>query len=121
MSYFAKVENGIVTEVISAEQDFINSGAVGDPSSWVQTSYNTRGGIHYGPDGKPDEGIALRANYASSGFIYDATNDVFYQPQPFPSWIISAPTWNWQAPVPHPNDGKRYRWDETTLTWILVN
>jgi hypothetical protein len=106
LSHFAKVENGIVTQVIVAEQDFIDSGVVGH--GWVQTSYNTRGGVHYGQDGQPDGGVALRANYAGIGYTYDQTNDVFYAPQPYPSWTISAPTWLWQAPVPYPNDGKIY-------------
>lgn len=125
MTYFAKVPSivdgkGIVETVLSVEKDIIDSGALGDPSMWIQTSYNTRGGVHYGRDGKPDGGIALRANYASEGMTYDQVNDVFYLPQPFPSWTISAPTWLWQPPVPYPNDGKQYYWDEATLSWVLM-
>ena len=120
MSHFAKVENGIVTRVIVAEQDFINSGAVGDPYQWIQTSYNTHGGIHYGQNGQPDGGIALRANYAGIGYTYNSTDDVFYAPQPYSSWTISAPTWEWQAPVPYPTDGKMYKWNETTLSWVVI-
>lgn len=116
MSYFARVENGIVQDVISAEQSFIDS----LPGTWIQTSYNTRGGIHYGADGKPDGGIALRANFAGVGYTYDSVNDVFYAPQPYPSWKISAPTWLWEAPVPYPSDG-RYIWDEATLSWVLIS
>ena len=116
MSHFAQVVNGIVQQVIVAEQDVIDSGMFG--TGWIQTSYNTRGGIHYGPDGQPDGGIALRANYAGIGFIYDSVNDVFYEPQPYPSWVIFAPTWIWQAPVPRPNDGKVYQWNEPTLAWV---
>ena len=119
MGHFAKVENGIVTQVIVAEQDFINSGAVG--TGWIQTSYNTRGGIHYGQDGQPDGGVALRGNYAGIGYTYDAANDVFYAPKPYPSWTISVPTWIWQAPTPYPNDGKKYDWDEPTISWIENN
>ena len=118
MSHFAKVENGIVTQVIVADQNFIDSGLVGDPSQWVQTSYNTRGGVHYGQDGYPNGGIALRANYAGIGYKYDALNDVFYAPQPFPSWTISAPTWTWTPPTPYPKDGNLYMWDELTLNWV---
>lgn len=118
MAHFAKIENSIVTEIIVAEQDFIDSGAVG--TGWVQTSYNTRGGIHYGQDGQPDSGIALRANYAGIGYTYDATNDVFYAPKPYPSWTISAPTWLWQPPTPYPNDDKRYEWNEETTTWVQL-
>ena len=123
--YFAKVPEivdgkGVVATVISAEQSIIDSGDLGNPSMWIQTSYNTHGGVHYGQDGKPDGGIALRANYAGTGYTYDQVNDVFYAPQPYPSWAISAPTWLWQAPVPYPTDGKQYYWDEATLSWVLV-
>ena len=92
MSHFAKVENNLVTQVIVAEQDFISTGALGDPASWIQTSYNTRGGVHYGQDGNPDGGVALRGNYAGIGYTYDRANDVFYPSQPYPSWIISEAT-----------------------------
>lgn len=111
MSHFAKVENGKVVQVIVAEQDVIDSGIFGH--GWVQTSYNTHGGQH--PEGRP-----LRANYAGIGYTYDETNDVFYAPQPYPSWTISAPEWVWQAPTPMPTDGKFYAWDEATKTWAEI-
>jgi len=96
MSHFAQIENGIVTQVIVAEQDFIDT----ITGTWVQTSYNTRGGIHYAPDSDtPDGEVALRANYAGIGYTYDETNDVFYAPQPDPTWTISAPDWIWKPPV----------------------
>jgi len=120
MAHFAKVENNLVTQVIVAEPEFIATGALGDPASWVQTSYNTRGGVHYGQDGQPDGEEALRANYAGIGYTYDKTNDVFYAPQPYPSWTISAPAWTWTAPTPHPTDGSQYTWDEATKSWIQV-
>ena len=120
MSHFAHVQNGIVDQVIVTEQDFINSGAVGPANEWVQTSYNTRGNVHYGQDGQPDGGVALRGNYAGIGYTYDAQNDVFYAPQPFPSWILNHSTWLWDAPIPHPNDGKSYRWNEDVQNWIEV-
>jgi len=120
MGHFAKVENGKVTQVIVAEQDFIDSGAVGSPSQWVQTSYNTRGGVHYGQDGQPDGGVALRANYAGIGYSYDYINDVFIPPKPFPSWTLNNTTWNWDAPTPMPTDGKLYQWDEATKAWTEV-
>ena len=119
MSHFAKVQNGIVVEVIVAENDAINSGDFGPAEEWIQTSYNTHGGLHYGPDGNPDNGLALRANYAGVGFIYDAANDVFYMQQPFPSWKISAPDWIWKPPLSYPIDGQKYRWDEETLSWVV--
>jgi hypothetical protein len=118
MAHFAKVENGIVTQVIVADQEVIDSGLFGD--GWVQTSYNTRGGVHYGQDGQPDGGIALRANYASIGFIYDAQNDVFYTPATYPSWILNRTTWIWEPPIPEPQDDKMYDWDETTISWKEV-
>jgi len=120
MSHFAQVINGIVTQVIVAEQDFINSGAVGPASEWIQTSYNTRGGVHYGQDGQPDNGTALRGNYAGIGYVYDSIHDVFYAPQPYLSWTISAPTWIWTAPEPMPTDGKPYLWDEPTKSWVVA-
>jgi hypothetical protein len=125
MAYFAKIENGTVIDVIRIEQDVLDSGLWGDPAQWVQTSYNTKGGIYYIPNSNPpepdpDQSKALRANYAGIGYIYDAVNDVFYAQQPYPSWTIGAPTWIWQAPVPYPNDGLLYAWDEATLSWVLV-
>lgn len=110
MSHFAKVENGIVTEVIVAEQDTIDSGLFGDPSMWVQTSYNTRAGQH--PEGRP-----LRKNYAYVGGTYDAVRDAFIPPKQYPSWVLNEETCLWDAPVPYPTDGKRYVWDEPTLNW----
>jgi len=119
MSHFAHITNNIVDQVIVAEQDFINS--LSDPQNWIQTSYNTRAGIHYDPNtGQPDDGIALRGNYAGIGYIYDLVNDVFYPQQPFPSWIISGPSWVWTAPVPRPTDNKNYIWSEDQQNWIQV-
>jgi hypothetical protein len=119
MSHFAKVENGIVTSVIVAEQDFIDSGAVGDPNSWIQTSYNTRLGVHYDPvtndpDGKP----ALRWNYASKGDYYLSEYDIFVSPKPWDSWTFDYETKSWFAPVPKPDDGKDYYWNEGSQEWI---
>ena len=121
MSHFAKVQNGVVTEVIVAEQDFINSGLVGPASDWVQTSYNTRGGVHYSEDGQPDGGTALRGNYAGIGYTYDSAHDVFYAPQPYPSWTLNNTTWLWESPVPYPTDGKMYEWNEEQRNWVEVN
>ena len=121
MSHFAKVENGIVTSIIVAEQDFINSGAVGNPTDWIQTSYNTRGNIHYDQDGTPDGGIALRGNYAGIGYIYDQENDVFYPPAPYPSWILNTSSWLWEPPTPRPTDDKAYIWSEDTQNWVEIS
>ena len=131
MSYFAKVPTltdgkGIVDDVIAAEQDFIDSGKAGSPSMWWQTSYNTHGNVHYGQDGQPDGGVALRANYAGLGYTLDTTvvqdgvTGVFYAPQPYPSWVLNTQTYLWEAPVPYPNDGQNYVWDEATESWVLA-
>ena len=121
MGHFAKIENNIVINVIVAEQEVIDSGIVGDPTSWVQTSYNTRGGIHYAPNSNtPDGGVALRANFAGIGHTYDRVNDVLYAPKPYPSWTISSPDWIWKAPISYPDAQKLYDWDEPTLSWIEI-
>lgn len=117
MAHFAKVEDGIVTEVIVISQDEVNTGLFGDPSLFVQTSYNTRGGVHYGPNGQPD-GPGLRKNYAGIGYTYDPVLDAFIPPQPYPSWLLNTETCLWEAPVPYPDDGKSYYWDEATLSWV---
>jgi hypothetical protein len=114
MAHYAKVENGVVTQVIVADQDFIDSGVVGH--GWVQTSYNTRGGVHYGQDGQPDGGVALNKNYAGVGYTWDGTG--FAAPQPFPSWTLNSDSYVWEAPVAMPADGKQYSWDEATQSWI---
>jgi hypothetical protein len=113
MSHFAKVIDGIVTEVLVIEQDVIDTGLFGDPSLWVQTSYNTYGGQH--PDGRP-----LRKNYAGIGYTYDAERDAFIAPSPFSSWLLNEDTCLWEAPIAHPDDGKSYAWNEDTLSWIEV-
>jgi hypothetical protein len=118
MAHFAKVLNGIVQQVIVAEPEFFSTFVDSSPGAWLQTSYNTRGGVHYGQDGEPDGGVALRANYAGVGYTYDQQNDVFYAPRPYPSWTIGAPDWIWHSPTPIPTDGKLYYWDEPTLSWI---
>jgi hypothetical protein len=118
MSHFAKVLDGKVVQVIVAEASFFTTFVDSSPGTWIQTSYNTHGGIHYGQDGQPDGGQALRANYAGIGYIYDHINDIFYAPQPYASWTISSPTWIWTPPTPMPTDGKPYTWDESTKTWI---
>lgn len=120
MSHFAYVQNGIVHQVIVAEQDFINSGAVGLANEWVQTSYNTHGGVHYGADGQPDGGVALRKNYAGIGYTYDKHRDAFIPPQPYFSWVLNEDACLWEPPVAMPDDGKIYQWDEATTSWVEV-
>jgi len=129
MSYFAKVPTltngkGIVDNVIVVEQDFIDSGLEGESTMWWQTSYNTRGNVHYGQDGQPDGGVALRANYAGIGYTLDTTViqdgviGVFYAPQPNATWVLNTQTYLWEAPVPYPSTGGPYYWDEATLSWV---
>lgn len=113
MSHFAKVVNGVVAQVIVAEQEFFDTFVDSSPGEWIQTSYNTYGNQH--PEGRP-----LRGNFAGIGFTYDRENDVFYAPQPFQSWTLNNTTWLWESPVPYPDDGKQYYWDETTTSWIEV-
>jgi hypothetical protein len=113
VAHFAKVIDGIVTEVLVAEQDVIDTGLFGDSSLWVQTSYNTHGGQH--PEGRP-----LRKNYAGIGYTYDTDRDAFIPPQPFPSWALNEDTCLWDAPTAKPDDGKEYRWDESELVWVEV-
>ena len=128
MSHYAKIEGNIVTQVIVVGDDNDPNETAGSAfcsnllgGTWVKTSYNTRGGIHYSPNtNAPDGGVALRGNYAGIGYVYDSENDVFYPPRPFPSWNISAPTWTWQPPIPYPTDGQDYKWDEATTSWVLV-
>ena len=131
MSYFARVPTltngkGIVDNVIAADQAFIDTGVEGDPTMWWQTSYNTYGNVHYGQDGQPDGGVALRANYASVGYTFDTTVvqngvvGVFYAPQPYPSWSLSTQTYEWDAPVPYPSTGGPYYWDEATQSWVTI-
>jgi hypothetical protein len=113
MSHFAKVTDGKVTQVIVAEQEFFNTFVDTSPGTWLQTSYNTHGNQH--PEGRP-----LRGNYAGIGYNYDATNDVFYAPQPYSSWILNNTTWLWESPVAMPTDGKQYKWNESITNWEEV-
>ena len=114
MGHFAKVVDGKVTQVIVAEPEFFTTFVDSSPGAWIQTSYNTIANTH--TQGKEPQ----RGNYASIGYTYDATNDVFYAPQPFPSWVLNNATWTWESPTPMPTDGKLYKWDEATTSWIEV-
>ena len=113
MSHFAKVTDGKVTQVIVAEQEFFDTFVDSSPGTWIQTSYNTHGNQH--PNGTP-----LRGNYAGIGYTYDSVNDVFYAPQPFPSWTLNNSTWLWEAPVAYPTDGKVYKWNESITNWEAI-
>ena len=112
MSHFAKVKNGLVTSVVVAEQEFIDTNALGD--GWIQTSYNTHGGVH------ANNGTPLRKNYAGIGYAYDSQRDAFIPPQMYPSWTLNEDTCLWDAPVSRPTDGK-YDWDESTTSWVRAS
>lgn len=124
MAHFARVQEGIVVEVLVVDQNLINSGALGDPAQWLQTSYNTRGGVYYTPNTTtpdPDQSKAFRKNYAGIGYAYDAGRDAFIPPQPFPSWVLDEQTCLWVAPVSMPNDGGFYGWDEQSMSWVTID
>ena len=111
MSHFAKIVDGKVTQVIVAEPEFFNTFVDSSPGQWIQTSYNTHGGVH------ANGGTPLRKNYAGIGYTYDAVRDAFIPPQPFASWLLNNDTCLWEAPVAMPTDGKPYEWNEATTSW----
>ena len=124
MAHFAKVVNGKVTNVIVAEPDFFETFVDTTPGEWIQTSYNTKGGIHYNPEtGEPsaDQSKALRKNFASVGYWYDKDLDAFFPEKTFPSWVLNPQTCLWKAPIPYPGgelgDGQPYRWIEAEGIW----
>lgn len=112
MAHFAKVVDGVVTQVIVAEPEFFQTFVDSSPGEWIQTSYNTYGGEH------KLGGTPLRKNYAGIGFTYDRVKDAFIPPKPFASWVLNEDTCLWNAPVAMPTDGKLYKWDEATTNWV---
>lgn len=114
MAHYAKITDGKVTQVIVTEKEFFDTFVDSTPGEWIQTSYNTHGGVH------ALGGTPLRKNYAGVGFSYDKTRDAFIPPKPFESWILNEDTCLWDAPTPYPEDGKDYTWDEATLSWVEV-
>jgi hypothetical protein len=114
MAHFAKVVDGKVSQVIVAEKEFFDTFVDSSPGEWIQTSYNTHGGVH------KNGGTPLRKNYAGIGYTYDRTRDAFIPPQPFASWTLDDNTCLWNAPVAMPTDGKFYNWDEATTAWVEV-
>lgn len=123
MAHFAKVLDGEVLNVIVAEQEFMDEFIDDSPGKWIQTSYNTRGGIHYQPNSwtpSEDQTKALRKNYAQIGGLYDRIRDAFYQKQPYPSWTLNEDTCLWEPPVAYPDDRENvYDWNEETQQWDL--
>lgn len=120
MGHYAKVKDGIVTEVIVAKYDYIQSRE--DKDDWIKTSYNTRGGRHYesniGDTLSNNQAKALRWNFAGVGYHYDKDADAFYAPKPFESWILDKGTWQWKAPKIMP-EGPCY-WKEDTKEWVEI-
>jgi hypothetical protein len=114
MSHFAKVNNGIVEQVIVAEPEFFQTFVDTSPGEWIQTSYRTHGGQH--PEGRP-----LRKNYAGIGYTYDRERDAFIPSKPFASWVLNEDTCLWDAPVAYPDDGGMYQWNESTTSWVAVD
>ena len=129
MASFAKIGlNGKVIEVLSVVNEVLHDAngveqeAIGIDfltkltgyPLWVQTSYNTKGGVHL------SGGTPLRKNHASIGMIYDEDRDAFIAPKPnLPSWILNESTCLWEAPISYPNDGQYYNWNEETQSWTL--
>lgn len=110
MAHFAKMNTGLVAEVIVAEQTHIDT----LPGEWIQTSYNTHGGVH------TLGGTPLRKNYAGIGYSYDSQRDAFIPPKPYASWTLNEDTCLWGASIAIPDDGKQYTWNENTQQWIEV-
>jgi len=111
MAHYAKVEDGVVTQVIVADSKEWCQANLG--GTWVQTSYNTAGNVN-----SREGGVALHKNYAGIGYTWDGTG--FAAPQPYPSWSKDAATYLWNAPTPMPTDDKRYTWDEATTSWVEI-
>ena len=114
MAHYAKVSDGLVTQVIVAEAEFFETFVDSSPGEWIQTSYNTQGGVH------SEGNTPLRKNYAGVGYTYDATRDAFIPPQPFNSWSLNEDTCQWEASTPYPTDGKNYTWDESATNWVEI-
>ena len=120
MAHFARVEQNIVMEVLVVPNEEEHRGQefladdLGLGGLWLQTSYNTLGGVHL------NGGIPFRKNYAGIGYTYDPERDAFIPPKPFESWVLNEDSCLWEPPVPYPDDGEQYTWDETTLSWIGV-
>lgn len=129
MAHYAKVNNGLVTQVIVAEAEFFNTFVDSSPGEWIQTSYNTHGGVHHDPatgTASVNQTKALRKNYAGIGYSYDSQRDAFVPPKPWASWQLDEDTCYWSAPTPYPEDvgtdesPKHYTWNESTVSWDLV-
>ena len=116
MAHFAQLdENNIVTRVLVIDQETVNTGLFGAPSSFIQTSYNTSGGVHL------LGGTPLRENYAGIGYTYDSERDAFIPPKPFDSWLLNEDTCLWEAPIPKPDNENVYDWNEESGSWVDIH
>lgn len=128
MGHMAKIQNGVVVFVTaSRDEDDTREMEISEQTgdTYRRTSYNTRGGVHYGPDGHPsaDQSKAYRFNFAGLGFTFDSNmgpDGAFIPPKPYPSWILNPDTALWDAPVPMPTEGGPWSWDEDTLAWVAL-
>ena len=129
MAHYAKVQDGVVTQVIVAEPEFFDNFVDNSPGKWIKTSYNMRGGVYYDPatnQPAPDQSVIngdearQRKNYAGVGFTYDRDRDAFIPPKPYDSWVLNEDTCLWDPPVPYPDDGNDYTWDEGTTSWVVA-
>ena len=116
MAHYAQIENGIVTQVLVVDNSIADGASflankLGLGGTWVQTSYNTSGGVH------ANGGTPINKNYAGIGYSWDGTG--FAAPQPFPSWKLNADSYLWESPIPYPVDNNQYQWVESTLSWEI--
>jgi hypothetical protein len=123
MAHYAKVLNNQVVDVIVADETFMENFVDNSPGEWVQTSYNTVGGVHYNEDLTPsnDQSKALRKNFAGVGYTYDSERDAFIPPKPYESWSLDEQSCLWKPPVPRPDNNSFYGWNEENQSWEEVN
>jgi hypothetical protein len=114
MSHFAKIVDNKVVNVIVAEPEFFETFIDSSPGLWLQTSYNTHGGVH------KLGGTPLRKNFAGIGWNYDAEHDAFYEPQPFSKWNLNMESFLWEPPIPMPDDGNKYLWNDADGVWEQI-
>ena len=128
MSHFAKLDDNnfvvFVTKARAEDDGKENELSAQTGEIYKQTSYNTRGGVHYDPqtnEPSEDQSKAFRKNYACIGFVYDEFRDAFISPKQFASWVLNEQSCLWEAPVPYPTDGNLYDWNEENQSWESVN
>jgi hypothetical protein len=115
MAHYAKVDNGLVTQVVVVSEDYLEEFVSRNPGFWVQTSYNTYAGVH------ALGGVPLRKNFAGVGYTYDAARDAFIPPMVFASWVLNEETCQWEPPIAYPDDGRAYVWNEAAQSWSVID